>query len=111
MHDKTTTMPDGFTIIRHRFSVTQGEVSIEYHGDLIARHYGDDIELVGEKAEPGSELIGGFAGRGDAYWHDAAQMLLACKNNHCQDESFQQRAFACGWKARAELEASTRSVE
>jgi hypothetical protein len=64
-----------FEIIRHRPSVTQGEVSLRYNDEDLGR-YGDTIELVGGNAEPGSQNIAGWAGRGDAYFADMAQIIL-----------------------------------
>lgn len=67
----------GLEIVRHRPSVTQGEVSLRLNDADLGR-FGDDIKLVGEDAEPGAEVIAGWAGRGDAYWLDVAkQKLLA----------------------------------
>lgn len=55
-----------FRIETHRFSVTQGEVSLFYDGDCLGR-FGDDYKIGGD---------GQFRGRPLRYWEDAAKKIL-----------------------------------
>lgn len=75
----------GIRIERHRLSVTQGEVSVFHHGDLVGR-FGDDIRLCTDKRHDhnhdGSVCVGGWRGHGNQYWvavvfDDAARKLQA----------------------------------
>lgn len=93
----------GLEIVRHRFSVTQGEVTLRYNGTEIGR-FGDRIELVGDKAEPGAQVIGGWAGRGDAYWNDVAKKLI-------ENEHVNRRHLPEGDDARAEALAAQVDAE
>lgn len=71
-------------IERHRASVTQGEVSVSYRGKLLGR-FGDNVQLCksgsnGDDPHPhgdGASCFGGFHGRGDRYWIDAAAAIVA----------------------------------
>lgn len=86
--DKPTTPdafdPDAVQIERHRQSVTQGEVSVFYRGELLGR-FGDNIVLCtdgsnGREPHPhddGASCFGGFHGRGDRYWIDTAAAWVA----------------------------------
>jgi hypothetical protein len=56
-----------FTIEIHRFSTTQGEVSIFYDGDKLGR-FGDDYQIDGR---------GQFRGHRLSYWTDAAKRILS----------------------------------
>ncbi|EHK77705.1 hypothetical protein SM0020_12295 [Sinorhizobium meliloti CCNWSX0020] len=55
-----------FRIETHRFSVTQGEVSLFYDGECLGR-YGDDYKIGGD---------GQYRGRPLRYWEDAAKKIL-----------------------------------
>jgi hypothetical protein len=88
------------TITRHRFSVTQGEVSLTYNGTPLGR-YGDAIRLVGTNVEDGAQSIDGWAGHGDVYWIDVAQrshLLRAIALVKAEAVAPQTYAFAsCIW--------------
>ncbi|MPR11132.1 hypothetical protein [Microvirga tunisiensis] len=66
------------TIERHRPSVTQGEVTVTYDGQVINR-YGDSIVLLplGGTVPEGAELLDGWHGHGDAYWIEVARRIIA----------------------------------
>lgn len=55
-----------FSIETHRFSTTQGEVSLFYDGEKLGR-FGDDYKIGGN---------GQFSGRSLSYWEDAAKRIL-----------------------------------
>jgi hypothetical protein len=61
-------------IERHRASVTQGEVSVSYRGELLGR-YGDDIQSCREDGcRPG--CFSGYHGRTDQDWVDSAERTV-----------------------------------
>ena len=63
--------PAKVSIVRKRFSVTQGEVEVSYDGKRIEQ-YGDTIAMH-DTPEPGAQNIAGWSGRGDAYWIEVAR--------------------------------------
>lgn len=69
--------PSCVTIERHRASVTQGEVSVFYLGELLGR-YGDQVRLCTDQARDhgGAICFGSFCGRPDQYWIEAAAWAL-----------------------------------
>ncbi|MGI5243178.1 DUF3560 domain-containing protein [Dactylosporangium sp. CA-139066] len=83
VHDTRSEAP-AVRIERHRASVTQGEVSVWHHGELLGR-FGDNITLCtsgsnGHDPHPhtdGAVCFGGFHGRNDAYWSDVADRHAA----------------------------------
>jgi hypothetical protein len=64
-------------IERHRISVTQGEVSVSYRGELLGR-YGDRIGLCTDSAHDhgGASCLSGWHGHGDSFWIDAARTAV-----------------------------------
>ncbi len=74
--------PADVTIERHRPSVTQGEVSVSYRGELLGQ-FGDRIELCTDTDQhdghhhDGAPVITGFHGHGDAYWIGVARRTIA----------------------------------
>lgn len=96
-------------IERHRFSATQGEVSVFYDGDCLGR-YGDDIKMVVEGAHRGE-----YHGRDDAYWIDVAKRQAIKRNLVCDDTSPAKQTFkisvAMNIRAYGVVEIEAASIE
>lgn len=69
-----------FRVETHRFSVTQGEVSL-FYGDEFLGRFGDDYSIGGN---------GQFQGRKLTYWEDAAKRLL--RERHAEAIKHQRAA-------------------
>jgi hypothetical protein len=87
--------PEKVSLERHRRSVTQGEVSVSYDGQVLER-YGDDIRIITDRDDvigspggplerwrraeivegDGRQVVGGFAGLPDSFWMEVAQRDL-----------------------------------